>query len=187
MALDSQENHLTMTTESTVFEIMIRPLVERYLSDNHNVDGVGFFDQFFDRIGKLDQYFLSLDRVRCTPAGNDALRFELAGQAALEVKLDRAKSKLRLLCARLAVLCSEPADREVSIYGGEGIIERGKPDPQQDSDDDFDRAGVELTREVDDGILIHCQRKIDPPYKRWRIRFKNTPSEQEFTISKCSE
>jgi hypothetical protein len=105
--------------------------------------------------------------VRGTLATNQVLRLEVDGQHSCEVELDRAKAKLRMLCAHLGVRCNRSGRREVSLYGGEGIIEMKKPAPVQH--EDLKRAEL---REIPPSEETH----------RWSVRFKNTPSEQGFTI-----
>jgi hypothetical protein len=124
-------------------ECKIRELVQATLVDNHHVDGVGFIDQLFPIVS-------GVGAVCCTLAGEGRIRFRLAQEPAWEVELGRAKTKLRMLCARLGVICQEQNGRFVSLYG--------------------DEADVELPTAL-------------PAGRRWHVRFKNTPSEQEFTIA----
>jgi hypothetical protein len=49
-------------------------------------------------------------------SGDSGLRFEFGQQETCEVELDGCRGKLRMLCARLSVLCGE------APYGGEGSI-----------------------------------------------------------------
>jgi hypothetical protein len=64
--------------------------------------------------------------MRCSLASERALRFEVRDEA-FEVELDACRGKLRMLCARLSVLCNEQPDATVSPYGGEGIIRLAPP------------------------------------------------------------
>jgi hypothetical protein len=59
--------------------------------------------------------------LNCSLANEKALRFRWAGGMA-DVPLAAAKAKLRMVCARLATLCTE-AGQDVSPYGGEGELE----------------------------------------------------------------
>jgi hypothetical protein len=62
---------------------------------------------------------------RLSPDGA-GLRFEFPQSTLVEdVSLDRARAKLRMMCARLAVLCREHGAPDVSPYGGEGEVESG--------------------------------------------------------------
>src|SRR5437879_3824310 len=101
-----------MNAEST-----IRELVEAHLSDNHNVYPVEFIDQ-------LLQLAYEVGEIHCTLVENRKLRFQMPGQPAWDVELGRAKAKLRILCARLGVLCNENQDQDVNIFGGEGLIRK---------------------------------------------------------------
>src|SRR5438067_12282221 len=91
----------------------IRDLIKTHLSDNHKVDVVKFIDQLF---------LLNAGEIKCTLAGDRNLRFQIGNQAAWDVELGRARSKLRMMCARLGVLCNESGNQDVSLYGGEGFI-----------------------------------------------------------------
>lgn len=92
--------------------------------------------------------------IKCTLASSQSLRFEIPGQKASEVHIDRAKGILRAICARLAVLCRD-SGQEFSPYGGEGVIKAEVV------------RSVELSNHGGEG---------------WKVRFKNTTDEQEFTI-----
>jgi hypothetical protein len=120
-------------------ENRVRELVKTGLEDNHNVDCVRVVDELLRVASECGQ-------VRCTLPDDRQLRFETPEGPPLDFELGRARTKIRILCARLGVLCNEAGDQDVSIYGGEGVIKNGAPNP------------------------------------RWSVRFKNTPSEQEFTI-----
>src|SRR5947209_7288692 len=96
-------------------ESVIRKLVAEYLSDDHNVRGVEFIDQLLPIARGKGQ-------ISCTLADDRRLRFQVQGEPAWEVELGRARTKLRMLCARLSVLCNESGGQDVSLYGGEGAI-----------------------------------------------------------------
>src|SRR5437879_237606 len=72
------------------------------------VDGV--FDEILKQIP-------SLKTVSCTLVGDSSLCLHAGGKSVASVKVDRAKSVLRMMCARLSVRCAEWANREVSPYG----------------------------------------------------------------------
>jgi len=78
------------------------------------IDGVGFMDELLaiaTHVGELS----------CRLAADQGLRFELRDSEPFEVDVDRNRGKLRMLCARLAVLCQE-SGTEFLLYGGEGSI-----------------------------------------------------------------
>jgi len=68
------------------------------------------FDEIFRQIGELRA-------VSCTLSGDSGLSLRCQDEVVAKVKLPRAKSILRMMCARLSVRCSEWAKREVSPYG----------------------------------------------------------------------
>jgi hypothetical protein len=72
------------------------------------VDGV--FDEILEQIAELGS-------VSCRLADDSSLCLEANGETVAVVKVDRAKSVLRVMCARLSVRCSEWANRPVSPYG----------------------------------------------------------------------
>jgi hypothetical protein len=55
--------------------------------------------------------------VTCTLANERVLRLEVRDTALLEVEIPLAKTKVRMLCARLAVRCGEWGGRKISPYG----------------------------------------------------------------------
>lgn len=97
----------------------------------------------------------TLGEVRCSPADDDRLRFAIPGAAPFDVPLDRARSKLRMLCARLAVLCE--GGSETTPYGGQGNI----PDRE--------------TRESSTDTNV-------PPALERNVQFVNTAAEVGFTL-----
>ena len=71
-------------------------------------------DDFLDRMFELaDQ----LGGIACTLADDRTLRIQSRNTVLQEVKVPLAKTKLRMLCARLAVRCGEWANRSVTPYG----------------------------------------------------------------------
>lgn len=104
------------------------------------IDVVGFIDELLSLVKEAGG-------LRCYLATDRRLRFELDGQAS-EVELESARSKLRMLCARLSVLCTGTNGSAVSSYGGEGTIT-----------------------------------SLQIPSPGWKLRFSNTPGEQEFTLT----
>jgi len=78
------------------------------------IDPVGFIE-------KLLEVARDAGEIRCGLASERTLRFELGGERC-EVELDAAQAKLRMLCARLSVLCNEAKGSAVSPYGGAGTV-----------------------------------------------------------------
>jgi hypothetical protein len=146
----------------------IRELVETRLADDQKVEGVEFIDQ-------LLVLALEVAELKCTLVGDGKLRFETQDQLICEVHLNRAKTKLRMLCARLGVLCHESGDKEVSLYGGEGTIKKEVPMELTQNNAPLSGLGSRSTT----GTAFTPTRIS----KEWRVRFKNTPSEQEFIIT----
>lgn len=150
-------------------ESRIRKLVQTYLADNHKVDGVGFVEEIL-------LLTLEVGEVKCALTSDRMLRFQLPNQPTWEVMVERAKSKLRLVCARLAVLCNE-SHREVSPYGGEGVIEKAMPAACRVGANVLTADKNERAESLEDSRdwLLY-------PSSGWIVCFKNTPSEQEFSI-----
>jgi len=73
------------------------------------VDGV--FDEILKQIATLKS-------VSCTLADDSSLCLQTEDGVIATVKVYRAKSVLRVMCARLALRSSEWAGGEVSLYGG---------------------------------------------------------------------
>lgn len=151
-----------MNAEST-----IRELVQAYVSDNHNVHVV----EFVDEILRLATH---MGEIHCSPADNRKFCFRIPGLPTWEVELGRATGKLRMMCARLAVLCHESGDPDVSFYGGEGIIKKELAVS----------AASNVIRSEGSGSpsLTGIALASPPILHEWRVRFKNTTDAQEFTI-----
>ncbi len=70
----------------------------------------------------------AVGELSCRLSNGKGFRFSLRGlPQSFDVELDRARAKLRMLCARLAVLVSETDGQGFPIYGGEGRITRSLP------------------------------------------------------------
>lgn len=69
-----------------------------------------FLDQMFDLASQRGHAAISL-------LAGDLLRLESKNLILLDLEVPRAKTKLRMLCARLAVRCAAWANREFSPYG----------------------------------------------------------------------
>jgi hypothetical protein len=78
------------------------------------IDVVGFVDALLAAVP-------GVDFIRCTLSDERTLRFEFDSDVC-EIDVDAAKGKLRMLAARLGVLCNETPDANVSLYGGRGTI-----------------------------------------------------------------
>jgi hypothetical protein len=148
----------------------IRELVETHLAVNHKVEGVEFIDHLLVVASQVPE-------IKCTLAGDRKLRFETQHQLLCEVQLDRAKTKLRMLCARLGVLCHEAGDKDVSLYGGQGTITKEVPMEFTQNNGSLSEPSARVTTGTSLAPTLNS--------KAWRVRFKNTPSEQEFTISRA--
>src|SRR2546421_2192469 len=98
-----QENPMTPTER-------IRELVQTKLL-GRNIDGVSFVDQLLALAPDVGE-------IRCSPSSTGGLQFVLGNAPPFEVEVDAGKGKLRMLCARLAVLCQESGG-EFILYGGE--------------------------------------------------------------------
>ena len=98
----------------------IRTLVHEKLV-GRMIDPAGF-------IGELLTLLQEPGDIRCTLAGETTLRFQVGGHR-VEIELDAARAKLRMLCARLSVLCKPENGRAVSPYGGTGSIPRDAAPP----------------------------------------------------------
>src|SRR5437588_11724407 len=90
------------------------------MSDNHQFVGVRFVDEMLLLASDVGQ-------IKCEQVNDRRLRFQIPDQPACEVELERAKAKLRMLCARLGVLCNE-SGQDVSLYGGEGTLRKACQD-----------------------------------------------------------
>jgi hypothetical protein len=95
--------------------------------------------------------------VRGTLADVDTIRLEMRGQQPLEIRLPNAKSRLRTMCARLGHLCME-SGQDITLYGGEGIIDRAT-------------------------VARLTSAATDHSPANWHLRFQNTMHAQEFTIT----
>src|SRR5437867_2262891 len=93
----------------------VEALVQEKLA-GRRVDPVAFIDELLVIAGEAGE-------VRFSLADEGALRITVGGNTC-EIGLDAARSKLRMLCARLSVLCNQSKEAEASPYGGQGVIKR---------------------------------------------------------------
>jgi hypothetical protein len=85
--------------------------------DVQKIDDV--FDEIFAQLGAVKS-------ISCTLSASSSLLIQADAAPLAEVCVPRAKNVLRLMCARLAVRCSEWAQREASPY--HDSIEFERPD-----------------------------------------------------------
>ncbi len=97
---------------------VLEDLAARYLTGSQGVDPVEFIAQLLARLEELGS-------VSCSLAGEEGLRFQIRQAPALDIAMPRARQKLRLLCARLAVVASERAEQPVNPYGGDAYFACG--------------------------------------------------------------
>lgn len=114
----------------------IRELVRVNLSSNHKVDGVRFVDELLLVAAEVGEIKCSLN------AGADGLCFQTLERPTWEVELGRANGKLRMICARLAVLC---ANGELpDLYGGEGTIAVDIPADSENGEKSVNRVFLQV-------------------------------------------
>jgi len=148
---------------------------------------------FVDGLLRLAQ---EVGEIQCTSSAGDRLRFLIGTRPpAFEVELDAAVSKLRMMCARLSVLCNESGGQDVSLYGGEGVIEKTSASLPVSASSDHERMAREDWRAGADesnncipaSLPSLLNRSTDLDLLTWKVRFKNTMHEQEFTITRLSD
>jgi hypothetical protein len=134
-----------------------RQQIERLVPERlagRRIDAVRFVEELLAIVTQVGELW-------CGPAGDQGLRFEIRGHDPFEVGLDANRSKLRMLCARLAVLCQDENGSDSMLYGGEGTIRRTF------------KAGA-FDEEPSNPIRYHLA---------WKARWSNTPDKHEFAIS----
>jgi hypothetical protein len=97
---------IASAVQTSPLESKLRFLGERV--DTRLVDDV--FDEILNQLGTLKS-------VSCTLSGDSSLLLRSHEKNLTKVALPRAKTILRLMCARLAVRAAEWAQKEVSPYG----------------------------------------------------------------------
>jgi hypothetical protein len=103
-----EEDFVIMSATSRIRELVQAKLAGR------KIDVVGFVDELLAIVAETGE-------IHCCLASEQALRFETR-DGACEVELDSCRGKLRILCARLGVLCNDAGGATASLYGGEGIV-----------------------------------------------------------------
>lgn len=129
----------------------IEKLVRERLA-GRKIDGVTFVEELLAITTQVGE-------VHCSPAADHGLRFQLPDADPFEVELDANRGKLRMLCARLAVLCQE-SGQDFMLYGGEGPIDRivkARPTDQESEPISY--------------------------FLSWQARWNNTPGEHWFVIT----
>jgi hypothetical protein len=101
----------------------LRDLVSLNLAVDGEMKIVAFVDELFPLA-------VTLGDLNCTAVDDRALQFRTRGQPLCEVELACARGKLRMLCARLAVICSKRTGREFSPYGEEAEFDLPLPSGQ---------------------------------------------------------
>ncbi len=162
----------------------IRELVATYISDPHKAEVVGFVDALLELASEVGSIGCRLENER-------ALRFQIQEETEFDVVLIRAKTILRMACARLAVLCHESGDKDVSLYGGAGIIKKIMPFLTPRNSSAASRSvpavvgaggGLDHPPEPDGRESLCHERQVD-----WVVRFENTMSRQAFTIHQTTD
>ena len=153
-------------------EAGIRELVRVNLLGDHHIDCVRFIDELLLVVADVGE-------IKCSLADDRRLRFETPQAPAWEVEIERARGKLRMLCARLGVLCQESETLEGTLYGGEGVIKKAAG---------LNGSSMAVQGQV--GLLaVHApavnqaatDRSSTAP-AQWAVRFMNTPDRQTFCI-----
>ena len=144
-------------------ERAIRELIQLTLSDDHRPDCLRCVDEFL-------RVAADVHKIHCCFAGEGKLRFQVPEEPAWEVELGRAKSKLRMMCARLSVLCNETGGSDVTVFGGLGIIRKEVP------------VGVNNSLDNSRSRAVSHPSAQRPQLVTWEVCFQNTPAQQEFTI-----
>jgi hypothetical protein len=123
--------YLEASRLAMTFETKIKQLRDRYLADAHAPDIAGFVDQLFHVAAETGA-------VACVFDGDTRLRFFVREarahgqtvvpeparpQAPCIVEHAAARAVLRMICARLGVVCKERTATDVSPYGAKAEIE----------------------------------------------------------------
>lgn len=113
------------------FATRIKGLAEVYLADVRTPNIAAFVEQLFSVAAETGG-------LACALSGEKAIQFSLQqgpnpakGQAPSQVRLQTdchvehaaARAVLRMLCARLGMICKEQTGRDVSLYGDQMVID----------------------------------------------------------------
>src|SRR5690242_13771966 len=83
----------------------------RCLADGVDIDRI---DRFLDLLFVLAA---KTGSVTCAVVGQDAVRIQCHDATSGEFEMPRAMSKIRMVCARLALRCTEWCNRQINAYG----------------------------------------------------------------------
>ena len=83
----------------------------------HMVDVVAFVEELLATTREVGH-------LQCTLAREGVLRLGVGNEKPSDVELDSARAKLRMICARLGVLCQERGRLNGSLYGGDGVLSK---------------------------------------------------------------
>jgi hypothetical protein len=99
------------------FETKIKKLSAAYLADARAPDITGFVDQLFHVAGERGA-------LACVFDGEPRLLFSAPQpmHATYIVEHELARTILRMICARLGVLCKERTGTDISPYGAKAVI-----------------------------------------------------------------
>ncbi|HZV06732.1 MAG TPA: hypothetical protein VE999_16745 [Gemmataceae bacterium] len=112
------------------FEIKIKGLSDRYLADVRSPDITGFVDQLFSVAaetgtvacvfdgGKRLQFFVRPTETRVMGAASRPAQTPTT----CIVEREAARSILRMICARLGVICKEHTTTDISPYGAKAVL-----------------------------------------------------------------
>jgi hypothetical protein len=113
-----------------IFETKIKELSDRYFADARAPDIAGFVDQLFHVAAETGAVACAFDGdqrlrffVRPTPMRAIGQVASLQSQKACVVEHEAARSVLRMICARLGVICGESTDADISPYGDKAVME----------------------------------------------------------------
>lgn len=124
LAIPSEEGFYAVS-----FEKEITKLVAGYLADPRRPNVTGFVDELFrvaSEHGALGCAFAGHRRLRFFVQHLPAPAMSRAQEpcaAECIVELAAARSILRMMCARLAVLCKERLTADISLYGDSAVLE----------------------------------------------------------------
>ncbi len=143
----------------------IRAFVQENLAHDHRVAVVEFVDRLLAAVVEAGE-------ISCCLAGDHGLSFRTPEEH-WDVDVGLAKAKLRIICARLGVLCNE-SGCDVSLYGGEGLI--------KNTSLSVVTVGDHVAATSRESPLGSVANGNGSDLKTWAVRFKNTMHAQEFTI-----
>jgi len=113
------------------FETKIKELSDRYLADARAPDITAFVDQLFSvaaETGTVACVFNGDNRLQFFVLPMEPRRKEVTPRptqapATCIVEHEAARSILRMICARLGVLCKERTTTDISPYGDKAVLD----------------------------------------------------------------